>query len=248
MVVDSGHTYEGAPSWIFRRSGVGPARASRLSSTKVMANWAVRNVVQDWLDKHPAVTPDDWDGRELLEPSRDDGTRPFDDEGDLVLRTWRAMCPDLQERWLVNAQPEHWEGVMMENSRVVKLELTTEIPAEIGQLTALEIGPVQKSADERAAGDWASECVGDVGPRKSADERAGGDRAAHLAENLILQGNLLLSVPAEIGQLTSLTVLYLDGNRLTSVPAEIGQLTSLTDVVPRRQSADERALGDWAGR
>ena len=39
--------------------------------------------------------------------------------------------------------------------------------------------------------------------------------------------NKLTSVPAEIGQLTSLTHLYLESNQLTSVPAEIGQLTSL---------------------
>ena len=35
------------------------------------------------------------------------------------------------------------------------------------------------------------------------------------------------AVPAEIGQLTSLTRLHLSGNQLTSLPAEIGQLTSL---------------------
>tara|TARA_B100000768_G_scaffold126156_1_gene116808 strand:+ start:375 stop:524 length:150 start_codon:yes stop_codon:yes gene_type:complete len=34
-----------------------------------------------------------------------------------------------------------------------------------------------------------------------------------------------MSVPPEIGQLTSLIELTLDGNRLTSVPAEIWQLT-----------------------
>ena len=34
----------------------------------------------------------------------------------------------------------------------------------------------------------------------------------------------LASVPAEIGQLASLTELHLDFNQLTSVPAEIGQL------------------------
>ena len=39
--------------------------------------------------------------------------------------------------------------------------------------------------------------------------------------------NQLTSVPAEIGQLTSLTVLDLDDNQLTSVPAEIGQLRAL---------------------
>ena len=92
----------GAPSW--RTSGAtgakDPLTRRALSSTKVMTNWAMRNVVQDWLDKHPGVTPDGWDSRELLEPSKDDGTRTFDDEGDAgVLRTWRAMCPELQESW-----------------------------------------------------------------------------------------------------------------------------------------------------
>ena len=102
MVFESGHTYERSASLgaLPAQRGQGPAHASRLSSTKVMTNWAVRNVVQDWLDKHPDVTPDGWDSRELLEPSKDDGTRTFDDEGDVgVLRTWRAMCPELQERW-----------------------------------------------------------------------------------------------------------------------------------------------------
>ena len=53
-------------------------------------------------------------------------------------------------------------------------------------------------------------------------------------------------MPAEIWRLTSLTMLDLDNNKLTSVPAEIGQLTSLTEFVPPRQSADERAGGDRA--
>ncbi|MFB2896454.1 leucine-rich repeat domain-containing protein [Aerosakkonemataceae cyanobacterium BLCC-F50] len=46
--------------------------------------------------------------------------------------------------------------------------------------------------------------------------------------SLYLNGNQLTSLPAEIGQLHSLTDLYLRGNRLTSLPAEIGQLHSLT--------------------
>ena len=43
--------------------------------------------------------------------------------------------------------------------------------------------------------------------------------------NLELDGIELTSVPAEIGQLTSLKKLFLSFNQLTSVPAEIGRLT-----------------------
>ena len=60
-----------------------------------------------------------------------------------------------------------------------------------------------------------------------------------------LDDNQLTSVPAEIGQLTSLRELDLSGNQLTSVPAEIGQLTSLRSWTSP-QSADERAGGDRA--
>ena len=169
VVVVSGHTYErSAILEHFRRNGArDPLTNCALSSTKVKTNWVVRQIVQDWLDKHPDVTPDGWDSRELLEPSMDDGTtRTFDDEGDVgVLRTWRAMCPELQERWPEAARPEQWRGVTIENGRVVKLDLE-------------EIG-------------------------------------------------LTGAVPAEIGQLTALRVLYLHENQLTRVPAKIGHLTSL---------------------
>ena len=47
---------------------------------------------------------------------------------------------------------------------------------------------------------------------------------------MYLDGNQLTSVPAEIGQLTSLRELDLGSNQLTSVPAEIGQLTSLREL------------------
>ena len=54
--------------------------------------------------------------RDSLEPSKDDRTRTLDDEGDVgVLRTWRAMCPALQDRWPEDEQPEEWEGVTIES-------------------------------------------------------------------------------------------------------------------------------------
>ncbi len=181
MVVESGHTYErSAVLTHFERNGAkDPFTRRALSSTKVMTNWLVRKIVQAWLDKHPDVTPDGWDSRELLEPSKDDGTQAFDEEGDIgVLRTWRAMCPDLQQWWPEAAQPEHWEGVTVENGRVVKLVLEDDslsctldaVPAEIGQLTSLT--------------------------------------------ELYLYGNQLMSVPAGVGQLTSLRVLGVNSNQL----------------------------------
>ena len=87
----------------------------------------------------------------------------------LVLRVlrdaWQCPCCRNDRWWPVGARPEDWEGVTMENGRVVKLELN----------------------------------------------------------DICLDG----AVPAEIGRLTSLTVLNLGDNELTSLPAEIGQLTSL---------------------
>ena len=67
MVVESGHTYErSAVLTHFERNGAkDPFTRRALSSTKVMTNWAMRNVVQAWLDKHPDVTPDGWDSREF---------------------------------------------------------------------------------------------------------------------------------------------------------------------------------------
>ena len=217
FVVDSGHTYErSAIMSHFERNGAkDPLTRRALSSTKVMTIWAMRNVVQAWLDKHPGVTPDGWDSRELLEPSKDDGTRTPDEEGDVgVLRTWRSMCPELQERWPEAARPEHWEGVTMENGQVVQLvledfDLTGAVPAEIGRLSALtelHLGDNQLTSVPAEIGQLA------------------------VLEVLDLGGNQLTSVPAEIGQLTALRELYLYGNKLTSVPAEIGQLAALEEL------------------
>ena len=71
MAVVSGHTYErSAILSHFERNGAkDPFTNCALSSTKVMTNWAVRQIVQAWLDKHPGLTPDGWDSRELLELS-----------------------------------------------------------------------------------------------------------------------------------------------------------------------------------
>ena len=169
MVVESGHTYERSAilEHFERQRAKDPLTNRALSSTKVMTNWAVRQIVQAWLDKHP-----ERDARRMgqsrasgaVEGRRDSNIRREGDVG--VLRTWRAMCPELQERWPEAARPEQWRGVTMDDGRVVKLVsgdfgLTGAVPAEIWRLSALR--------------------------------------------ELDLANNQLTSVPAEIGQLTSLT-------------------------------------------
>ena len=158
------------------------------------------------------MTPDGWDSRELLQPSKDDGTRTSDYEGDVgVLRTWCAMCPALQEMWPEDEQPEDWDGVTMENGLVVELELgdvglTDAVPAELGQLTSLEMLDL--------TGNQLTSLPVEIGQLTS-------------LKVLYLIDNRLTIVPAEIGQLASLKWLELNNNQLMSVPAEIGQLTSL---------------------
>ena len=53
MVVESGHTYDRSQIMQhFAHYHTDPKTNVRLSSTRVMTNWTVRQIVQDWLDKH----------------------------------------------------------------------------------------------------------------------------------------------------------------------------------------------------
>jgi len=67
----------------------------------------------------------------------------------------------------------------------------------------------------------------DVGPEKWRGVTMENGRVVKLE---LTEAGLTGAVPAEIGRLTSLTVLDLGGNKLTSRPAEIGQLASLTEL------------------
>ena len=239
VVVDSGHTYErSAVVSHFQCNGTkDPLTGLALRSARVMTIWTVRQIVQDWLDKHPDVTPDGWDSRELLEPSKDDGTHMVENDDAGVLRTWRAMCPELQEEWPEDEQLQDWAGVTMENGRVVQLDLedvgpTREVPAEIGRLTSLESLDLSGNlliSVPAEIGQLASLEMLSLWDNKLTRVPAEIGRLTSL-ESLDLNDNQLTSVPAEIGQLTSLEELYLHDNQLTSVPAEIWQLTSLTEL------------------
>ena len=105
----------------------------------------------------------------------------------------RETWPELQERWPEAARPEDWEGVTMEDGRVVQLllrdlDLTGAVPAEIGQLTSLE------RLDLR--GNQLTSLLAEIGQLTA-------------LTRLYLDDNELTSLPPEIGQLRSLERLYL---------------------------------------
>ena len=143
----------------------------------------------------------------------------------MLLRVLRESCPALKAEWPESQAPEEWEGVGMEDDRVVRLDFSRTlrpllaVPAVIGQFTSLRA--LDLSANQLTnvpAEIWQLTSL----------------------KRLILSCNQLTSLPAEIGQLTSLTLLDLYNNNLTSLPAEIGQLASLKRFYFSQQQADER--------
>ena len=151
-----------------------------------------------------------WAFNELNLPWAQYPAEPVSDDI-LVLRVLLEMWPKLKEVWPENEQPEDWEGVTMENGRVVELRcgglgLTGAVPAEIGQLTSL--------TELHLRGNQLTSLPVEV-------------RQLTSLMYLNLGGNQLTSVPVETWQLTSLEALYLHDNKLTTLPADIGQLTSL---------------------
>ena len=64
--------------------------------------------------------------------------------------------------------------------------------------------------------------------KKKAVLRVIAEAARNERTELDLSGKKLTSLPAEIGELKSLTALYLSNNQLTSLPAEIAELKNLT--------------------
>ena len=65
----------------------------------------------------------------------------------MLLRVLRESCPAIKAEWPESQAPEEWEGVTMEDDRVVRLDFSSypttrprlAIPAVIGQLTSLKV-------------------------------------------------------------------------------------------------------------
>ena len=146
MVVESGHTYDrNEITQHFAHNNRDPKTNLHLRSTRVVTNWGVRAAVEEWLNRHPDVTPDGWDSRELLPVQVEAPVQTAQaGHGDaLVLQMWRDMCPELQAIWEVNRPAEQWRGVTTLDGRVVRLDLSGKslsqvVPACIVRLTALQ--------------------------------------------------------------------------------------------------------------
>ena len=211
MVVESGHTYDrNEITQHFAHNNRDPKTNLRLRSTRVVTNWGLRAAVEEWLNRHPDVTPDGWDSRELLPVQVEAPVQTAEPgHGDaLVLQLWRDMCPELQAIWEVDRPVEQWRGVTMVDGRVVRLDLSEVslsqvVPACIGRLTSLQV--------LNLGGNQLTSLPAEIGQLAS-------------LEQLYLQGNQLTSVPAEIGQLTALKSVNLGANQLTSLPAAIREL------------------------
>ena len=120
--------------------------------------------------------------------------------------------------WLSNAPMGEWHGVTTDSDgRVTHLDLysnqlTGAIPAELGNLTKLELLSLEGN---RLTGAIPAE----LGSLTN-------------LEVLRLEFNQLTgAIPAELGILSNLTDLYLQDNELTGkIPAELGSLSNLTDL------------------
>ena len=154
----------------------------------------------------------------------------------LALRAWRASCPDLQDWWREDKPSHTWDGVKWgRRRRVTRISLprVSAVPACIGQFSFLRdlILPFNRITSLPPA-IWKLTNLRKLSLFKQGHEYVLESLPAEIGQLtslvvLDLHDNQLTSLPAEIGQLTSLTDLNLVGNHLTSLPAEIGQLTSL---------------------
>ncbi|MEP6466043.1 MAG: T9SS type A sorting domain-containing protein [Parafilimonas sp.] len=126
---------------------------------------------------------------------------------------WRSSI-----NWLTTAPVQQWEGITVQNNRVVTVQLGSYnlngiLPAEIGYLTHVE------KFDLRENHNISGTIPPEIGNMKN------------LKELFIYNSKLTGSIPHEIGKLKMLEALYFNGDLLTgSLPAEIGYLTNLETI------------------
>ncbi|MFW5872776.1 MAG: immunoglobulin domain-containing protein [bacterium] len=157
---------------------------------------------------------------------------------------WTCGC---NYNWL-NSPVEQWQGITVENGRVVKIimegpmpcpncGLNGNIPSEIGNLTALQV--MYLSYNDNLSGSIPPE-IGQLDSLldlEISNCNLNGNIPPEIEnmsslENLDISNNQLTgNIPPEIEQNQDLTKIWLGGNELTgTIPSEIGSLLELKDI------------------
>lgn len=231
VVIASGHTYE--RSAILRHFYIrdtDPCTNAVVRDKMVVQNVQTRKCVQQWLDSNPGRTPKGWESREVPSP----GFEFKLDDGDVkTLRAIRQYC-SLFDLWTDGQYPGEWQGVRVESSRVVNLDLSMKqihsFPESIVNLTALKMLDLSSNYLTRlpeSIGKLTSLDVLDLRNNKLTEIPLSIGNLASLG-TLGLDNNEIVSLPPSIGSLASLENFDFDRNKLTAIPESIGDLTKLT--------------------
>ncbi len=189
----------------------------KFGSTKLCP--PANSTFRTWLQRVTISTPSIWYGCHVSQQSA------ATDRAALVAlynatdgKNWR-----INRHWLSDEPIGLWHGIATDrNGHVTSLKLkannlTGPLPAELGNLTKLE---VLLLSNDRPEGAWNNNLEGPLPA-----ELGNLTRLKHL---YLANVNLTGSLPAELGNLANLTVLFLRGNHLTGpLPAAWGNLTKL---------------------
>ena len=146
------------------------------------------------------------------------------------------------DNWLTDAPLDDWYGVDTNNGgRVIELELysnrlTGRLPAELGNLTALEVLDLEENQltglIPSELGNLTSLWLLNLGENQLTGRIPSELRNLTNLYALFLNDNRLTGgLPPELGNLITLEELWLNGNQLTGhIPSELGSLTNLTEL------------------
>ncbi|WP_350286996.1 leucine-rich repeat domain-containing protein [uncultured Croceitalea sp.] len=166
-------------------------------------------------------------------------------EREILVALYNANSESTLDWNLNDENMENWEGVFVENSKVVKLDFSSNglnrLPPFIGDLTGLQELDVSSNSIRTVPieiGNLSNLRVLELAATRLTSIPSEIGNLTNLKQ-LDLSINGLKSLPTEIGNLQNLEKLDLGNTNLTSVPTEIGDLSKLLELNLRRNSIDE---------
>lgn len=221
VTVSSGHTYErGAIFEHLRKDNLDPLTRENLSDSRLVASWTVRKCVEEWLRKNPNRAPEGLTGLTLPEPGF---SFKLIDNDIAALRAIRERF-STPEIWPDTNMPGEWTGVVVEDHRVVELDLShkglTTLPGVIGTLTSLKtlclednaLTTLPESFGKLVSLKHVTFCRNKLGELpKSFSQLVS-------LEKVSFCSNKLVKLDESISRLTSLRLLNVNNNNLKCIP------------------------------